>query len=128
MQLACNTLHHGPVSGWPGLVDRSISADALLHAMASFTNPRAVLSFCHNLSFPWRTPRGMQGSLTLEEVAGSMSRPLTAGTLSGYLAACLEAGLTFEWDRRRLGIDQVLEGEVREARAQGSDARCKDVS
>ena len=58
----------------------------------------------------------MSGSLTLEQVAGSMSRPLSAGTVAGHLAACLEAGLTFEWDRRRLGIDAALEGKVRKGR------------
>lgn len=57
----------------------------------------------------------MSGSSTLEEVAGSMSRPLSAGTVSGHLAACLEAGLAFEWDRPRLGIDPALEGKVRKA-------------
>lgn len=35
--------------------------------------------------------------------------------MSGHLAACLEAGLAFEWDRRRLGIDPALEGKVRKA-------------
>lgn len=42
-----------------------------------------------------------------------MSRPLAVGTMAGHLAACLEAGLTFEWNRRRLGIDAALEGKVR---------------
>eukprot|EP00903_Cladosiphon_okamuranus_P019699 g18102.t1 len=53
-----------------------------------------------------------RGSLTLEEVAGSLPRPLLAGTMSGHLAACLEAGLAFEWDRHRLGIDPTLEGKI----------------
>eukprot|EP00752_Nemacystus_decipiens_P004929 g4486.t1 len=53
-----------------------------------------------------------RGSLTLEQVAGSLPRPLAVGTMAGHLAACLDAGLTFEWDRRRLGIDPALEGKI----------------
>lgn len=49
-------------------------------------------------------------SLTVEEVA--RIRGLTSGAVAGHLAACLEGGLTFEWDRRRLGIDPALEAKV----------------
>lgn len=84
---------------------RSLVTDALLDAN----------TFPHTVRYPRRTLHRMSGSLTLEEVAGSMSRPLSVGTMSGHLAACLEAGLTFEWDRRRLGIDAVLEGKVGKA-------------
>lgn len=94
-----------------GVAGRSVGTDPLLHA-----NTRFHLHIC-----PRRTRHGMSGSLTLEEVAGSMSRPLSAGTMSGHLAACLEAGLTFEWDRRRLGIDPALEGKVREKNTQDSE-------
>lgn len=48
--------------------------------------------------------------MTLAEVAAA--RPIGIGTASGYLAACLENGKVFPWDRRRLGIDSELEHEV----------------
>lgn len=41
-----------------------------------------------------------------------MPRPVALGTFAGHLAACLEAGLTFAWDHRRLGIDLDLERKV----------------
>ncbi|CAN0501452.1 unnamed protein product, partial [Ectocarpus sp. 8 AP-2014] len=41
-----------------------------------------------------------------------MPRPVAIGTFAGHLAACLEAGLTFAWDRRRLGIDLDLERKI----------------
>ncbi len=50
------------------------------------------------------------GSLTLEEVA--RTRGLKLGAVAGHLAACLDGGLTFEWDRRRLVIDPALEAKV----------------
>ncbi|CAN0078426.1 unnamed protein product, partial [Ectocarpus sp. 13 AM-2016] len=53
-----------------------------------------------------------QASLTLEQVAARMPRAVAIGTFTGHLAACLEAGLTFAWDRRRLGIDLGLERKV----------------
>ncbi|CBJ28290.1 expressed unknown protein [Ectocarpus siliculosus] len=53
-----------------------------------------------------------QDSLTLEQVAARMPRPVAIGTFAGHLAACLEAGLTFAWDRRRLGIDLDLERKI----------------
>ncbi|CAB1105367.1 unnamed protein product [Ectocarpus sp. CCAP 1310/34] len=53
-----------------------------------------------------------QDSLTLEQVAARMPRPVAIGTFAGHLAACLQAGLTFAWDRRRLGIDLDLELKI----------------
>ncbi|CAN0542720.1 unnamed protein product, partial [Ectocarpus sp. 12 AP-2014] len=53
-----------------------------------------------------------QASLTLEQVAARIPRAVAIGTFTGHLAACLEAGLTFAWDRRRLGIDLDLERKI----------------
>lgn len=67
----------------------------------------------------------VSGSLTLEQVAARMPRPVAIGTFTSHLAGCLEAGLTFAWDRRRLGIDLDLERKVhRPGRWHGSRNSC----
>lgn len=55
----------------------------------------------------------LAGFLTIEQLAAGMIRPVSVGVFMGHLAACLEGGNPFEWDRRRLGIDQALENKVR---------------
>lgn len=51
-------------------------------------------------------------SLTAEQVAAGMPRPLLVGTFTNHLVACMEGNFPFEWDRRRLGIDETLENQV----------------
>lgn len=51
-------------------------------------------------------------SAGVEQLAAEMPRPMAAGTFKEHLAACLEGGAPFAWDRRRLGIEQSLEEEV----------------
>ncbi|CAM9478460.1 unnamed protein product [Ascophyllum nodosum] len=53
-------------------------------------------------------------SLDIEQLASTMPRAMSAGTFKEHLAACLEGGTAFAWNRSRLGIEPALEEKILE--------------